>query len=124
MTTASPQRIFIVEDEVTIAFEMSDTLEDLGFEVVGPSVHLSDAEKKAANKTFDVACLDVNLGNGKTSKPVAEILRERSIPYVFLTAYDADQVDFIDDKDIVLKKPVSQQALVNAIKRAYSEAEA
>lgn len=122
MTEQNPHRIFIVEDEVTIAFEMSDTLEDLGFEVIGPSIHLSDAKTKAANKKIDVACLDVNLGGGKTSKPVAEILRERDIPFVFLTAYDADQIDFITDKDVVLKKPVSEEKLLAAIKKAYGEA--
>ena len=41
------KKIFIVEDEVLVAFEMTDTLEDMGFEVVGPSVHLEDAKERA-----------------------------------------------------------------------------
>ncbi|NNU14928.1 response regulator [Parvularcula sp. ZS-1/3] len=114
-------KIFIVEDEVTIAFEMSDTLEDLGFEVVGPSVHLSDAKKRAATLDIDVAFLDVNLGSGKTSKPVVDILRERNIPYVFITAYDTDQINFIREGDIVLKKPVNEAKLLKAVRRMLDE---
>lgn len=121
MTKVDPQKIFIVEDEVTIAFEMTDNLEDLGFEVVGPSVHLTDAKEKAAHQAIDVACLDVNLGGGRTSRRVADILRERGIPFVYLTAYDPEQIDFVQDEDIVLKKPVSTDKLVNAIRRVFDD---
>lgn len=109
------KRIFIVDDESIIAFEMADTLEDLGFEVVGPSTQLSDALSRAEDEEFDVACLDVNLGNGKTSEPIAKILKDRGIPYVYITAYDANQVSFVDETDRVLKKPVSKVDLRNAL---------
>jgi CheY-like chemotaxis protein len=115
------QRIFIVEDEMLVAFEMSDLLEDLGFEVVGPSVHLEDAKEAASNERIDVAFLDVNLGQGKTSKPVKDILQERDIPYVFITAYDHSQVDFIDADDRVLNKPVTSPNLLKALKAIIRE---
>ena len=117
--TDAPQRIFIVEDEVMVAFEMTDTLEDLGFEVVGPSVHLDDAKEKAREGEFDVAFLDVNLGAGKTSRPVADILREREIPFVFITAYNPDQITFLDDKDEVVRKPVSSDKLLTALRPVW-----
>ncbi|WP_295317660.1 response regulator [Roseobacter sp.] len=117
--TDAPQRIFIVEDEVMVAFEMTDTLEDLGFEVVGPSVHLDDAKEKAREGEFDVAFLDVNLGAGKTSRPVADILREREIPFVFITAYNPDQITFLDEKDEVVRKPVSSDKLLNALRSVW-----
>jgi CheY-like chemotaxis protein len=116
-----PQRIFIVEDEMLVAFEMSDLLEDLGFEVVGPSVHLEEAKAVAAEERIDVAFLDVNLGESKTSKPVKDILKERDIPYVFITAYDHSQIDFIEDKDRVLSKPVSSPALLAALRSIVKE---
>lgn len=110
-------RIFVVEDEAVVAFEMSDALEDLGFEVVGPSIHLEDAERKARESDIDVAVLDVNLGRGRTSEPVARILRERGIPFVFLTAYDRDQIGFAGGEDRILRKPVSTHALAAALRR-------
>ena len=121
--TDTPQRIFVVEDEVVVAFEMSDLLEDLGFEVVGPSVHLDDAKRKAKADEIDIAFLDVNLGGGKTSKPVVDILKERGIPYVFITAYDAHQISFSAPGDRVVKKPVSQRKLLETLRSMYPNLE-
>ncbi len=100
-------RIFVVEDEVLIAFEMCDVLEDLGFEIVGPSVRLKDAEEQARTEQIDAAFLDVNLGGGDTSKPVAQILRDRGIPFVFITAYDRDEITFILPDERVVRKPIT-----------------
>ena len=116
-------RIFIVEDEVLVAFEMSDVLEDLGFEIVGPSVHLTDAQRVAREARIDIAFLDVNLGRGQTSKPVARILRERGIPFIYITAYDRNQVTFITDDDQLLRKPVSGPELLYALRAMFPERE-
>ncbi|WP_298914762.1 response regulator [uncultured Algimonas sp.] len=121
--TDRPQRIFIVEDEVIVAFEMADILEDLGFEVVGPSIHLDHAKKTAKEQDIDIAFLDVNLGSGKTSKPVVEILKDRDIPYVFITAYNKDHVEFIDSEDRVLRKPVTGDTLLQTLRRLYPKLE-
>lgn len=111
----NPKKIFLVEDETLIAFEMADALEDLGFEVIGPSTHLSNALALAEVEDIDVACLDVNLGQGRTSEPVAEILKSRDIPYVYITAYDPDQISFLQADDRTLKKPVSKADLLKAL---------
>ncbi|KAJ29194.1 response regulator [Sulfitobacter pontiacus] len=121
--TNQPQNIFIVEDEVVVAFEMTDLLEDIGFNVVGPSIHLEDAKAKARDGDIDIAFLDVNLGRDKTSKPVADILRDRGIPFVFITAYDADQISFLGPDDRVVKKPVSSQKLIETLRRVYPSLE-
>lgn len=113
--TDSVRRVFIVEDEIMVAFEMVDLLEDMGFEIVGPSIHLEDAESIAKRQDIDIAFLDVNLGSGKTSQPVAETLRGRGIPFVFITAYDRDQIDFIASEDKVLKKPLSGDMLARTL---------
>ncbi|MGJ8624647.1 MAG: response regulator [Yoonia sp.] len=116
--TSKPKKIFIVDDEALIAFEMADSLSDLGFEVVGPSMHLDDALTVAREADFDVACLDVNLGRGKTSEPIAQVLGERGIPYVYITAYEASQIKFASETDTIIRKPVSindlEQALIKA----------
>lgn len=116
--TSTPKKIFIVDDEALIAFEMADTLSDLGFEVVGPSMHLDDALAVAKEADFDVACLDVNLGRGKTSEPIAKVLGERGIPYVYITAYEASEIKFAQTTDTVIRKPVSIQQLEQALLQA------
>lgn len=113
--TETARRVFIVEDEIMVAFEMVDLLEDMGFEIVGPSIHLEDAKSIAKKQDIDIAFLDVNLGSGKTSQPVAEALRNRNIPFVFITAYDRDQIDFIGPDDMVLKKPLSGDMLARTL---------
>lgn len=113
--TDTARRVFIVEDEIMVAFEMVDLVEDLGFEIVGPSIHLDDAKAIAKEQEIDIAFLDVNLGSGKTSRPIAQTLRERGIPFVFITAYDRDQIDFLQPDDVVLKKPLSGDILARTL---------
>ena len=110
------QRIFVVEDEFLIAFEMSDVLEDLGFEVVGPSVHLDEALIAAEDEKIDAALLDVNLGGGKTSKPVADVLRDRGVPFVFITAYSANEITFLLPDDRIVRKPITSGVLLDTLR--------
>lgn len=109
-------RVFVVEDEALIAFEMSDLLEELGFTVVGPSLRLKDAEQRALREEIDAAFLDVNLGGGDTSEPVVQILRDRKIPYAFITAYDANQITFRMSDDTVLRKPVTSGKMLDTLR--------
>ena len=116
-------RVFIVEDEVIIAFDMSDMLESLGFEVVGPAVNLEAAKVLAAEEEIDAAFLDVNLGANKTSQPVADILRERKIPFIFVTAYDANQIEFRTTDDRVLRKPVTGKEMLSTLRQVLPDRE-
>lgn len=110
-----PKRVFIVEDEILIAFEMSDILEDLGFEIVGPSVHVEEAEELARDEKIDAAFLDVNMGDGKNSEPVANVLRSRGVPFIFVTAYNDDQITFRTSDEKVLRKPVTGKDMLAAL---------
>jgi len=58
---------------------LADSLEKLGYTVVGPSLKMSDAFRRARNEDIDAALLDVNLDQGETSEPVATILRFRRL---------------------------------------------
>ena len=116
-----PKRIFIVEDEILIAFEMVDILEDLGFHIVGPSVHVDEAEELARDEKIDAAFLDVNMGEGKNSEPVAQILRSRGVPFIFVTAYNDDQITFRTSDDRVLRKPVTGKEMIAALDRVVGD---
>ena len=114
-------RVFIVEDEFLIAFEMSDTLEDLGYPVVGPCVHLEEALEVAQRDEIDVGLLDVNLGGGNTSKPVADALRDRGIPYVYITAYTQSEVTFLLSDDRLVRKPITPDVLLDTLREVYPD---
>ncbi len=98
-----------------LALDVADTLEDAGYMVVGPCVRLNDAEKVSANEELNGALLDVNLGEGKTSEPVASLLRQRGIPFAFITAYSALNINGLRNDDVVIRKPVSRSQILEAI---------
>lgn len=116
-------RVFVVEDEVFVAYEMHDILEELGFEVVGPALNAEDAQKLARTAQIDAAFLDVNLGGGKTSEPTAAILRERGVPFVFVTAYTPDQITFRTSDDEVLEKPVTTRKVFETLQKVLPHLE-
>ncbi|MBB3571714.1 response regulator [Rhizobium sp. BK491] len=90
--TANKLRIFVVEDEALLATWMEDILVDLGHEVPVMATRLPEGCEIARTGEFDLAILDVNL-NGEPSYPIAEILRERGMPFVFSTGYGGNELD-------------------------------
>lgn len=105
----------MVEDELFVAMLVEDLLGDLGCKVIGPAASASEAVRAAQGEVFDFALLDVNLGDGETSFPAAEILRERGIPFAFVTGYGEQGVrpDLRDAP--VLAKPIDPRRLARLI---------
>lgn len=83
---ADLRRILLVEDEPMIAFALEDMVSEFGYCVVGPAYRLEDALEMAQVERIDAAILDVNL-NEQTSYPVADLLQQRGIPFLFATGY-------------------------------------
>lgn len=69
--------------------DLEDLLTKMGYQVVGPASHITDAIELAREGEIDFAVLDINLA-GAQSFPVADILRQRNIPFVFSTGYGAE----------------------------------
>jgi len=103
-------RIMIVEDESLVALALSDFLTELGFSIVGPFSKLADAKQAVAQGNVDAAILDVNLG-GEPIYPLAEILAERDMPFVFTTGYGAESIDARFKNAPILQKPIEQEDL-------------
>jgi CheY-like chemotaxis protein len=79
----------VVEDEYFIALDMAQALEEYGAEVVGPAGSIAEALELLEHAgPLDGAIVDVNL-HGDLALPVAEALRNRRVPFVFTTGYDA-----------------------------------
>jgi CheY-like chemotaxis protein len=76
----------IVEDEIMIRMLLEDMLQDLGYGIAASAGGLDEAVRLARDTEFDVAILDVNL-NGDSVYPVADVLMERGVPFVFSTGY-------------------------------------
>ena len=79
-------RVLIVEDESMIAMLMEDMLLDMGCVIVGVSTGVEDAIERISTAVFDAAILDLNL-NGRPSCPIAQALKNKSIPFLLSTGY-------------------------------------
>ena len=78
-------RVLIVEDAVLLALELETGLSEAGATVVGPAYELEEA-MALLDQPIDAAVLDANL-NGRSVTPVAEVLSQRGVPFVFATGY-------------------------------------
>jgi len=88
MTTSSKgaPRVLVVEDEYLIRMLLEDMLSDIGYELAAAAGTMAEASELAANGDFAAAILDVNL-DGTEIFPVADILAQRGLPFVFVTGY-------------------------------------
>ena len=83
-------RVLVVEDDYVIALDLVRALDELGALVVGPVGTATEAVQLVGEHgaEIDAAILDVNLGS-HTVYPVADALRDRAVPFVFATGYEA-----------------------------------
>jgi len=77
-------RIFIAEDDLSLASALEDMLRFMNFIVVGPYHTLDSAFTGSDIEEFDAALLDVNLGGEKVFLLAAKLERE-GVPFLFMS---------------------------------------
>jgi two-component system, response regulator PdtaR len=106
-------RVLIVEDEVLVALEIQNVLEDLGYSVVGVAAD-SRRARAIADQGVDVALVDVNLRDGATGPGIGAELVERGATVLFMTANPAQLGSGIPGAIGVLPKPVEHDEVKQA----------
>jgi DNA-binding response OmpR family regulator len=114
--SANDRRALIVEDEIMVAMYVEDLLTDLGFEVAGIATDLDQAMRLARQGTFDFAVLNINLA-GELSFPVAQVLRERGIPFMFASGYGSKGLSNEFRTAVRIQKPFLGRDLAHAISK-------
>jgi CheY-like chemotaxis protein len=104
------RRVLVVEDEVLVGMLLEEMLQELGYELAALSTHLDEALALARTASFDFAVLDINL-NGKQSFPVADVIRARSLPFLFATGYGSRILADPYKDTPILQKPFSLDEL-------------
>lgn len=112
-------RILIVEDEILVAMNLEDMLGEIGHSVIAIATRITQASAMATSSEIDLAILDLNLA-GSLTFPVAEILRQREIPFMFATGYGSQGMTEKYRNEVVLVKPHGIHELQSAIDNVTS----
>jgi DNA-binding response OmpR family regulator len=106
-------KVLVVEDEPLVAMDLQDVLRDAGCTVVGPALSLKQGMRLIEEEAVDGAVLDVNLGDEMVF-PLADVLAERSIPFVYVTGYER-LLRTCNHGCPVLQKPYNSQQLLKIV---------
>ncbi len=81
-------KILIVEDELVIAEDLKDILEELGYVVCGIAISAREALILIEEQSPDLALLDIQIKGGKDGiELAAEINEQYHLPFIMLTSY-------------------------------------
>ncbi|MEJ8574356.1 HWE histidine kinase domain-containing protein [Microbaculum marinum] len=107
--------VLLVEDNMLIALDSEDFLEEMGASKVFLAATVAKAMQVIDSEDIVMAILDVNLGS-ETSEPVADRLSQADIPFAFATGYG--EISSYTEKHPqapLLQKPFSAENLREAV---------
>ena len=106
--------LLIVSDtpDIVQGHQVHDILDK---QVAGTADSVEDAIARVEAGGIDAAILDVNLRGGEKSTPVAELLAERGVPFVFATGGSDDSVDERFRDRPRLQKPFTMDGVAKAL---------
>jgi DNA-binding response OmpR family regulator len=106
-------RVLVVEDNWLISSLVSEELQELGYLVIGPARSVAEAVAYASDVALDAALVDLSLG-GILANDVIDILAERKVPFIFVTAHTPIPLE-VHGTAPVLEKPFTTEALRRAV---------
>jgi CheY-like chemotaxis protein len=112
--------VLVVEDNGLLCCVLEETLREAGCEVVGPYARLSEAMDAAEASRIDLALLDINV-RGELVSPLADRLRERGVPFVLTSAYEARELPYALQSATQLRKPYTDLDLLDRLASLISE---
>jgi CheY-like chemotaxis protein len=112
--------VFLVEDEALIRMMVVEMLEELGHRVVAEAGSIKTAEPLARACAFDLAVFDINVA-GFNISPMAEIVAERGLPFVFISGYGPEGLPALFNDKPVLRKPFLISDFATMINSALSD---
>lgn len=116
-------RIAIVEDEMIIAGDIYDLLQELGYEPCAIASSYEEALELAEKEKPDLFLLDITIKGNKNGIDVALALKEMKIPFIFISSH-GDTYHITAAKETrpygYLIKPFTKQDLFAAIEMAVS----
>src|SRR5437763_9558604 len=125
VTTSSPRRVLVAEDEALIRLDLKEMLQEEGYDVVGEVGDGEQAVRLAAELRPDLVILDVKMPVLDGISAAEQIVGQRIAPVVMLTAFSQrDLVERAVEAGAMayLVKPFVKSDLVPTIEVAISRA--
>lgn len=107
--------ILLLEDETMIQMLIEDFITDLGYTVI-PTSNLDEAVSAFETQEFDFALLDINLGDGTDSFPLAHRLYDAGKPFAFMSGYSSQSIEGFDHVP-KLAKPIHFALLTKTLEK-------
>jgi CheY-like chemotaxis protein len=107
------RRILVVEDDYLLAQDLLEELLRRGAQVMGPVGAVAEAlALLQSSPPPSMAILDIKLGD-ELVYPLADALRDRGVPFIFATGYDASAIPKVYKDVPLMEKPVAlEEALL------------
>ena len=100
------RRVLVVEDDYDQAQDMARAIEKHGGDVVGHYPDIEAAFLALGKAAIDAAVLDIRL-NAEDVFPLADVLREKGIPFFFVIGFDRDVLPKRFRKEQIIRRPVA-----------------
>ena len=84
--------ILIVEDEFAVAFQLQAIIESAGYQVTGIAISVPKALAAIEENKPGLVLLDIHLKGQLTGIDLAEQLRQRAIPFIYLSANSSQSI--------------------------------
>jgi DNA-binding NtrC family response regulator len=116
------QCVLVAEDEMIVGVDLCDTVQEAGYEVAGPYDTATSAMESLAQRTPDLAILDVRLDDGEVF-PLAEKLIAANVPVIFHSGQvTPDEVNDRFPQALALAKPCPPNQIIDTMREALAEA--
>jgi CheY-like chemotaxis protein len=111
-------RILVVEDETLVSMLIEEMLGELGYDVLGPAISVSDALSAIEKATvIDAGLLDLEL-KCERGLAIADALAERQVPFAFMSGHGAQALaETRYARAPVLAKPFTMTGFAMFLKR-------
>lgn len=116
--------LMIVEDEPLLAMQMSRSLKDHGWTILGVAGSVEEANRLLGDRRRpDVAILDVDLA-GMPVFPLARSLRRLGVPFLFCTGYE--DLEFVHEFSTCrsIRKPATILQIVRGLREVIRDNQA
>ncbi|MGL5891328.1 MAG: LytR/AlgR family response regulator transcription factor [Bacteroidia bacterium] len=81
-------RVMVVEDQMPVAMDIEQRLQDMGAVVTGIATDAAEARMLFGEKAADVVLLDIHLGDEQEDGiDLAALFQKQNVPCIFLTAF-------------------------------------